>query len=50
MRVISLLMLGTLLPFAGQVEEAERAFETVLALCEEHGDNVHLMAAYLNRR
>jgi tetratricopeptide (TPR) repeat protein len=50
MRVISLLMLGTLLPFAGRVEEAERAFETLLGLCEERGDNVHLMAAYLNRR
>ncbi len=50
MRVISLLLLGALLPFHGHVEEAERVFETVLALCEHHGDQAHLMVAYLNRR
>src|SRR4029079_12969695 len=50
MRVIALLLLVALLPFPGHVEEAERVFETVLALCEEHGDQAHLMVAYLNRR
>jgi tetratricopeptide (TPR) repeat protein len=49
-RVIALLLLGDLLPYHGQVEEAERAFETVLSVCEAHGDRAHLMVAYLNRR
>jgi eukaryotic-like serine/threonine-protein kinase len=49
-RVISLLLLGDLLPFRGQVAEAEQVFEAVLSLCEQHGDQIHLMAAYLNRR
>src|SRR4029077_8358655 len=49
-RVISLLLLGALLPFHGQVAEAEQVFETVLSLCEHHGDQAHLMVAFLNRR
>src|SRR4029077_9056647 len=49
-RVVSLLLLGDLLPYHGQVEEAERVFEKVVALCEQHGDQAHLMVAFLNRR
>jgi tetratricopeptide (TPR) repeat protein len=49
-RVISLLLLGDLLPYHGEVAEAEQVFETVLSLCEGHGDRAHLMVAYLNRR
>jgi tetratricopeptide (TPR) repeat protein len=49
-RVISLLLLGDLLPFRGQVAEAEQVFATLMALCREHGDQMHLMAAYLNTR
>jgi tetratricopeptide (TPR) repeat protein len=49
-RVISLLLLGDLLPFRGQVAEAEQVFDTLMALCREHGDQMHLMAAYLNTR
>ncbi|HEY7376256.1 MAG TPA: AAA family ATPase, partial [Polyangia bacterium] len=49
-RVICLLLLGDLLPFHGQVAEAEKVFERVMSLAEKHGDQIHLMAAYLNRR
>jgi ATP/maltotriose-dependent transcriptional regulator MalT len=49
-RIISSLLLGDLLPFHGQVTEAEAAFETVLTLAREHGDQFHVMAAYVNRR
>jgi tetratricopeptide (TPR) repeat protein len=49
-RVISLLLLGDLLPFRGQVAEAEQVFDTLMSLCREHGDQMHLMAAYLNTR
>jgi hypothetical protein len=49
-RVISLLLLGDLLPYHGEIAEAERVFETVMALCEQHGDQGHLMVAFLNRR
>jgi hypothetical protein len=48
--VVSLLLLGDLLPYHGQVEEAERVWETVLSLCETHNDQVHRMVSYLNRR
>jgi tetratricopeptide (TPR) repeat protein len=49
-RVISLLLLGDLLPYHGEVAEAEKVFETVVSLCEGHGDQAHLMVAFLNRR
>jgi len=49
-RVICLLLLGDLLPFRGQVAEAEQVFETLMSLCREHGDQMHLMAAHLNTR
>jgi tetratricopeptide (TPR) repeat protein len=49
-RVISLLLLGDLLPFRGHVTEAEQVFETLMSLCREHGDQMHLMAAHLNTR
>jgi tetratricopeptide (TPR) repeat protein len=49
-RIIALVMLGDLLPYHGQVAEAERVFEKVIDLCEKHGDQAHLMVAYVNRR
>jgi tetratricopeptide (TPR) repeat protein len=48
--VVSLLLLGDLLPWYGETERAERAFERVIALCRRHGDRVHLAVALLNRR
>jgi tetratricopeptide (TPR) repeat protein len=45
-----LTQLGTLLPFEGFVAEAEQVFEKAISLCEEHGDRIHLMATYFNRR
>jgi tetratricopeptide (TPR) repeat protein len=49
-RVMSLLMLGQLLVFQGRVVEAETTFETLMSLAEAHGDQSHLMGAYMNRR
>jgi tetratricopeptide (TPR) repeat protein len=49
-RVVSLLLLGDLLPYHGEMAEAERAFETLVELCEKHGDRGHLTAVFLNRR
>jgi len=49
-RVICLLLLADLLPYRGKVAEAEQVFETVMSLTREHGDQMHLMAAYLNTR
>ena len=49
-RVISLLLLGDLLPFHDRLAEAEAAFETVMALAQQHGDGLHLTVAHLNRR
>jgi tetratricopeptide (TPR) repeat protein len=49
-RVISLLLLGTVLPYLGELAATEQAFQTVVSLCEEHGDRAHLMVAILNRR
>ena len=48
--VVSLLLLGDLLPWYGQTQRAELAFERVIALCEDHGDRVHVAVALLNRR
>ena len=42
-RVTSLLLLGDLLPYHGEVAEAEKVFETVVSLCERHGNQGHLM-------
>ncbi len=48
--VVSLLLLGDLLPWYGETKRAELAFERVIALCEDHGDRVHVAVALLNRR
>jgi tetratricopeptide (TPR) repeat protein len=48
--VVSLLLLGDLLPWYGETARAEQAFERVIALCEAHGDRVHVAVALLNRR
>ncbi|HET6145896.1 MAG TPA: serine/threonine-protein kinase PknK, partial [Polyangia bacterium] len=48
--VVSLLLLGDLLPWYNETRRAELAFERVIALCEDHGDRVHVAVALLNRR
>jgi len=48
--VVSLLLLGDLLPWYNETKRAELAFERVIALCEDHGDRVHVAVALLNRR
>jgi tetratricopeptide (TPR) repeat protein len=47
--VIALLLLGFLLPGLRRREDARRALERTIALCEAHGDRLHLGAA-LNTR
>ena len=49
-RVMCLVMLGSLLSMSSQITEAESVFETLLSLAEQHGDQAHLMACYMNRR
>jgi tetratricopeptide (TPR) repeat protein len=48
--VVSLLLLGDLLPWYGETKRAELAFERVISLCDHHGDRVHMAVALLNRR
>jgi serine/threonine protein kinase/tetratricopeptide (TPR) repeat protein len=48
--VVSLLMMGPILPSLGRLEGAKRAFDRVLTLCETHSDRLHLVAALNNRR
>lgn len=48
-RVLALLLLGPSLVCINRLPAAEKAFEQVLALCEEEGDRLHLCAAYSNR-
>jgi tetratricopeptide (TPR) repeat protein len=47
--VIALLMLGFILQGLGRLDEAGRALDRVIALCEEHGDTLHLVPAVSNR-
>jgi len=47
--VISLLLLAPLLATLGRPDEAERAFDRVIAVCERRGDRLHLAAALNNR-
>ena len=49
-RVISLLMLGSLLALGGELAEAEATFERLMAQAQQHGDQAHLMGTYMNRR
>ncbi len=48
-RVIALLLLGYIYPSLHEIERAQAVFETCIALCEEHGDRLHLAAALSNR-
>jgi tetratricopeptide (TPR) repeat protein len=47
--VVSLLMLGWILIGLGRLDEAARALERGLAVCEERGDRMHLLTALNNR-
>ncbi len=48
--VISLLLLGFILPNLGRIEEAERVLEECITRCTERGDRLHLGSAINNRR
>jgi predicted ATPase len=48
-RVIALLLLSSALVIVGQLDEAERRFSEVIALCNEMKDRLHLCSAYANR-
>lgn len=50
-RVIALLMLGFILalPSIGRPEDAHQALKQLIALCEAHGDKLHLGGALSNR-
>jgi tetratricopeptide (TPR) repeat protein/type II secretory pathway predicted ATPase ExeA len=48
-RVIALMMQGTGLALAGQVEDSARAFDEGLALCRKEGDALHEAATLINR-
>lgn len=48
--VVSLMMLGVVLPDLGRIDEAERALQRVIALCSERRDRLHLGSAINNRR
>jgi tetratricopeptide (TPR) repeat protein len=48
-RVIALMLLGCALVQTERLDEAERCFEEVLAVCEATGDRVHACVAYGNR-
>ena len=47
--VISLLHNGYVLASLGRLEDAQRAFDRVIPLCEQRGDKLHLGAALGNR-
>jgi eukaryotic-like serine/threonine-protein kinase len=47
--VIALLMLGFILPGVGRLDDARRALDRGIALCEEHGDTLHLAGIINNR-
>jgi eukaryotic-like serine/threonine-protein kinase len=48
-QVIARILLGFILPGLGRLVEAGRALDRTIALCEAHGDHVHLAAALNNR-
>jgi eukaryotic-like serine/threonine-protein kinase len=47
--VIALLMLGFILPGIGRLDDARRALDRGIALCESHGDTLHLAGIINNR-
>ncbi len=49
-RVISLLLLGFILPNLGRIDDAQRVLEECIAACTERGDRLHLGSAINNRR
>ncbi|PTL83932.1 serine/threonine-protein kinase PknK [Vitiosangium sp. GDMCC 1.1324] len=48
--VISLLLLGVILPNLGCIDETHRVMEECIAACTERGDRLHLGSALNNRR
>jgi tetratricopeptide (TPR) repeat protein len=48
-RIIALLMLGFIYQGLSRLDDAQRALDQTIALCESHGDRVHLGAAISNR-
>lgn len=49
-RVVALLLLAPSLLYANRLDEAERRYDDVVALCERAGDDLHLSAAMTNRQ
>jgi tetratricopeptide (TPR) repeat protein len=49
-RIISLLLLGFILPNLGRIDEAQQVLEECIAACTERGDRLHLGSAINNRR
>jgi eukaryotic-like serine/threonine-protein kinase len=47
--VIATLLLGFILPVLNRLDEAGRALDSAVALCESHGDGLHLGPAINNR-
>lgn len=47
--VTSLLLAAAGIALLGQMDESKKAFDKLLVTCEEHGDQLHLAAAYQNR-
>jgi tetratricopeptide (TPR) repeat protein len=47
--VIALMILGFIYPVLGQIEDARRAIDRTVDLCEQHGDMLHLVGAINNR-
>jgi len=48
--VVSLMMLGVVLPDLGRIDEAEQVLQRVVTLCTERRDRLHLGSAINNRR
>jgi tetratricopeptide (TPR) repeat protein len=48
-RVIALLLLSSALVIVSRLDDAERRFSEVIALCNEMKDRLHLCSAYANR-
>jgi serine/threonine protein kinase/tetratricopeptide (TPR) repeat protein len=48
-RVIALSLLGFIYQGLSRLDDAQRALAETIALCEEHGDRLHLGAAFSNR-
>jgi tetratricopeptide (TPR) repeat protein len=47
--VVSLLLLGLMLPIVGRIDDAAKIFDHLIHLCEQRGDLLHLSAAVNNR-